>query len=288
MTDPIRPGLKRVSELYGRHPDSDIYVVGTGTSLRVFPTGFLDGKVTIGLNRAWTAFTPTYGITIHPELNIPEFMPGEEARAGITWITKREKMFNMPGDQIAWAEEHFHFFRTDGKPNTLTGDKSDSGRIVEWVRRPTEDFLYLWTSIAQPGVNLAANLGARNIVLVGCDNAALMGNHHVRGQHTMWLGESPDVRYREYYEGLAEMRTELRARGVNLVSVTPFLTLGPHEDEFRHLCHELGEVELVDSQDISETYVPPWQAGSRRSSPPLPLRATKAMRRRAGKLLRRS
>jgi hypothetical protein len=29
--------MKSVTELYGRYPDSDIYVVGTGTSLRVFP-----------------------------------------------------------------------------------------------------------------------------------------------------------------------------------------------------------------------------------------------------------
>ena len=62
--------MKWVSELYGRHEDEDIYVIGTGASARVFPTGFLDGKVSIGLNMGWKVAPVTYGLTIHPDLNV--------------------------------------------------------------------------------------------------------------------------------------------------------------------------------------------------------------------------
>ena len=67
----LAPGMRPVSELHGRHPGSDIYVIGTGASLRVFPAGFLDGRITIGLNLAWREVDVRYGITTHPELNVP-------------------------------------------------------------------------------------------------------------------------------------------------------------------------------------------------------------------------
>lgn len=258
MAEPLAdPRLKSVTELYGRHPDSDIYVVGTGPSMRVFPTEFLAGRITIGLNMAWKLAPLQYGITIHPELNIPEFMGEGEARPGITWVTKHDKLGSLPPGHLAHAEKNFYFFRIDGQPNTSTNGQTNSGRIPEWLLEPTGDFLYLMSSISQPAVNLAAHMGARNIILVGCDNAALFGNHHAHEQHTAWLGATPDHRYHDYYTGLAEARRMLRRRGVNLVSLNPFLTLGPHEEDFVGLCHELGRPELIPNRDLSELPPPP-------------------------------
>ena len=98
-------------------------------------------------------------------------------------------------------------------------EPSQAGRVLDWVREPTRDRLYLWSSISQSAVNLAANMGAKNVILVGCDNCALLGNHHAHRQHTFWKGAAPEFRYNQYYEGLAEVRSALRERGVNLVSI---------------------------------------------------------------------
>lgn len=250
---------KSVTELYGRHAGEDIYVVGTGASLRVFPVGFLDGKTTVGLNLAWKSVPVTYGITIHPKLNIPEFIPGEEDRPEIVWATKHIKMGDLDPDQIRYGEERFYFFRNEGRTNTETGGISNAGRFPEWVRAPHDDFLYLWTSIAQTGANFAANLGARNIIMVGCDNTALGGNYHATAQHTRWLGASPDTRYEQYYAGLAEVRAALRDRGVNLVSLSPTITLGTPDEDFRRLCRELGVPDAVrPGADISPRTPSDW------------------------------
>jgi hypothetical protein len=255
--------VKSVTELYGAHPGSDIYVVGTGASLRVFPADFLDGRITIGLNMAWKMVDVRYGITLHPDLNIADFIPGETPRPEITWVVKPTKMVGMDPAHLAHAEEHYYEFRTGPRPGEPVPEPGRPGtdpgsRVPEYVLRPTEDYLYLWSSISQPAVNLAANMGARNVILVGCDNAALLGNHHSHGQHTRWLGAEPDERYRDYYDGLAEMRTLLRARGVNLVSMNPFLSLGPHEHDYRTLCDELDVPVVIENADISDTYVHPW------------------------------
>jgi hypothetical protein len=244
--------MKKIQVLYGRHLGSDIYIVGTGTSLRAFPLGFLKDKITIGLNQSWKVIDTTYAITMMPKLNIPEFIEGEASHPGITWITKPSKVEGQcTPEEIAYAEEHFYGFENDGKAS-LTGldEPSETGRVLDWVINPHPEKLYLWTSISQSAMNLAANMGARNIILVGCDNGALGGNHHAHNQHTMWKGESPDVRYMQYYQGVAEVRAALRKRGVNVVSMNPFLKIDAPELDFNRLCEEIGAEQHIENIDI--------------------------------------
>lgn len=284
--------MKSITDLYGTHPDSDIYVVGTGASMRVFPRNFLNGRISIGVNMAWKMMDVTYGITIHPDLNIPEFMPGEPSIPEIKWVVKKDKMTGMEQRHIAHAETFFYNFRTGRKPGETEPEPSRPGtssaaRVLDYLRRPTEDYLYLWSSVSQTAVNLAANMGARNIILVGCDNADILGNHHSHDQHTRWLGAMPDERYRDYYDGLAEVRTVLRERGVNLVSLNPFLGLGFHEHDFVILCSELDVPVQIAGIDITDTYRAPWQlaAVSSQLSKPGRLDRWKRRVRRLGRSL---
>ncbi len=260
-----------VSSLYGRHAGETIFVVGTGTSMRVFPGELFEGRVVVGCNMAWKVAPVTYGVTIHPSLNIPELLPGEEPRPGIQWITKLRKARKLlTKEQFEEMSDRFLYFESEGRPNAAPpNEPNDSGRILDWVRKPTGDFLYQWSSISQTACNLAANLGASAIVLVGCDNRALAANHHAQGQHTRWKGAEPDHRYRQYYEGLAEVRAALRERGVPVVTLTPFLGLHPAEEDFERLCRELGRPLHLQGEDLDEGH--DWK--------PWPLEALAALRR---------
>lgn len=244
--------MRSISELYNRHQGADIYVVGTGASLRVFPLEFLDDKITIGLNQAWKVLDTRYAITMMPKLNIPEFISGEIPRSQITWITKPSKIKTQctPGE-ISHAEANFYGFENDGLVSLNGLDEvSDTGRNLDWVRHPHPNKLYLWTSISQSAMNLAANMGARNIILVGCDNAALGENHHAHDQHTMWRGEEPKVRYMQYYHGVAEVRGALRERRANVVSLSPFVKLDGAELDFQRLCRELDKQTTIINANI--------------------------------------
>jgi len=246
--------MKPVSELYNQYPDSDIYVVGTGASLRTFPISFLEDKVTIGLNMAWKSVPVKYAITIHPDLCVPEFIPDEKPHPEITWIAKYEKTKGLvTTEQFKYADKNFYFFEMDGRQNTQPPHQpSDEGRILEWVQKPTANKLYQWSSISQTAVNLAANMGAKNIILVGCDNCSLANNHHAHKQHARWRWVDPNQRYHQYYQGLAEVRTALRKRDINLTSLTPFVSLANPEQDFERLCEELNQPKLLNiGADIS-------------------------------------
>lgn len=247
--------MKPVSDLYGSHTNEDIYVVGTGTSMRVFPRDFFAGKVTIGINLAWRVAPLTYCVSIGPHSHVPEFLEGEASHPEITWITRRKKaQLVLTPEQLEHAEAHFYNYETDGKPNSAPVEQpNNSGRMLDWVRQPVGIKLYQWSSMSQTAVNLAANLGAKNVILVGCDNCALLDNFHAEAQHTKWMGVEPDVRFEQYYEGLVEVRAAVRERGVNVVSLTPFLKLDAAERDFSLLCEELERPQYVPStKDISE------------------------------------
>lgn len=115
--------------------------------------------------------------------------------------------------------------------------------------------------IAQTATNLAANMGARNIILVGCDNAPLGENHHAHAQHTRWKSVDPQHRYRQYYEGIAEVRATLRKRGINVVAMNPFLKVDAAEHDFARLCDELGVTKVIRGKDVSPSLTKPSLAG---------------------------
>lgn len=243
--------MKQLSELYNSHSGKDIYIIGTGTSFRVFPKDFFKDKITIGLNRAWQLIEVNYAITMVPHLNFPGFVEGQPSLK-TTWVTKRDKLFTHANDeQKRLADENYYYFRTDGQLSfTVLDTPSEAGRVLDWVRFPHNEFLYLWTSISQTAVNLAANMGAKNIILVGCDNSSLSGNHHAQNQHTLWKGNDPNDMYMLYYEGLREIRSVLRQRNVNVLSLNPFLKLDAPEMDFKNLCQELERQELIHNEDI--------------------------------------
>ena len=137
--------MRPILQLYGRHPGADIYIVGTGASLRVFPLELLRDKITIGLNQSWKIVPTRYSITMMPAFNIPEFMPGEMPRKDLTWITKRSKMREQcTPEQLAYAEPIFYRYENKGSVSFTGLDViSESGRVLDWVRQPHPQMLYL-------------------------------------------------------------------------------------------------------------------------------------------------
>lgn len=252
-----------IRELENRHSGEDIYILGTGTSLRVFDLSVLEGKIVIGLNQAWRRFPVTYGITMRPELNLPELMNDADISecdydtSGIKWVVKKDKLPQGWGARVVDAEQRMFWF--EGNKNRTpevkhSGDPSTVNKCVEFITENHPTKLYLWSSIAQSAMHLAANMGAKNIFMVGCDNCSIGGNHHAHLQHTFWKGEDPNIRYLQYYEGNAEVRTALRGRGVSVFSLTPFLKLDAPELDFKRLAGELGKPLLVQGNDISSGF----------------------------------
>jgi hypothetical protein len=91
-------------------------------------------------------------------------MEGEQPRPDITWVTRANKIraLSASAERLVFAEENYYSFDSKGKkPSISLMNPLSLVAMLEWVRTPTPDKLYLWSSISQSAVNLAANMGAK-------------------------------------------------------------------------------------------------------------------------------
>lgn len=224
----------RINSLYGRYAGGTIYVVGTGPSLRCLDLTFLKGQTTLGLNQAWKHFSPTFSITVHPELVLQyEATKKHEDVSPTSWIVKRK----TPMEGLSLDDKRYHVFNT-------------SYDIASVVTRPA-DTLYLGEGAQTCALDLAARMGARFVVLVGCDGGSLGGDFHAHDQHVRWLGMRPDDQYALYRRTTAAVRKRLRPLGVAVMTLSPFIGVNAAEEDYARLRGELGLDTLPPPKDTS-------------------------------------
>lgn len=208
----------------------DIYIIGTGTSLRCMDLGYFKDKVTIGLNQAWRHLPTTYAVTVHPEL-LPDYEA--ETRNRTKWIVKKKP----PMAHLELDDPQYYVFNTSYDLKTV-------------VTRPA-DTLYLGEGVQTTAMDLAARLGTKNIILVGCDARRVGGNYHAHDQHVRWLGMKPDDQYALYRKRTAQTREALRSMGVSVMVLTPFIGVDAGEEDYGRLKVALNLDPLPTPKDIS-------------------------------------
>jgi len=242
-----------IKKLFDLHKNQDIYIVGTGSSMRVFPQDILKNKIIIGLNQAVSMVKCNYVISIHPDLIINN--SAIKNNPDVKWILPKSKTEELL-DKDLYNQIHknvFYFKRNSKRDTSKLNDPSNSDRNLDFLRKNSE-FLYVWSSISQTAMNFAKNLGAKNIFLIGCDNTDINGNHHSNKTHVRWNGTTPEYRYNQYYEGCSEVRNELINIGVNVYTITPFLGLSNTQKDFKNLCNINGYETVIPNEDISDGF----------------------------------
>lgn len=222
----------RIKELYGRWAGSTAYIIGTGPSLRCLDLSFFKKEKTIGLNQSWKHLETDYIVTVHPELYAEYAVAGNNGRRTKWCIKKKPPMADLELND----PKHYVF-----------GTSYDIGCVT----RRDEDTLYLGEGAQTTAMDLAARLGAKYIILVGCDAAALGGDYHAHDQHVRWLGLKPDDQYKLYRERTSEVRAALRKLGVRVMSMNPFIGADSAQEDYERLRKELNLDKLPEPKDTS-------------------------------------
>jgi hypothetical protein len=213
----------RIQDIPPLTDDRTVYVVGTGPSLRCLDLWFLKDKVTIGLNQAWKHLATTYSITVHPEL-VLEYQKkhGPDAKAWATkWVVKKKP----PLGELPLDDPSCYVFHTDYKISTVVAQPADT--------------LYLGEGVQTTAIDLAVRMGARFVVLVGCDGGSLGNDFHAHDQHVRWLGMQPHEQYALYRQTTAAVRAAVRSFGTAVMSLTPFIGATAAEEDYARLRKEL-------------------------------------------------
>jgi len=179
--------LRKVKQLFNKHPNKDIYIIGTGPSLRLFPKEFLYDKITIGLNQAYKLIQPTYSLTIHPYL-----IPLNRRDWNTTWITKTKLndeswKYHVQNDN----DKHFYILNNNNNPRDLSW-------CTPMGQRPPSG-VYVGCGIQTGAIHLAALMGASNAFLIGVDMGLTAGDNHALDQHVEPHQFSLEEMYNEYF-----------------------------------------------------------------------------------------
>ena len=232
----------RVSELYPKSPcrGQEVYIVGTGPTLRVFPVDYLKGKVCILLNNAHRIL-PGLGPVAFS--NHRAFLQKDNCQCPVQVVKGRLKYDPNPertDNHVEWEDPKYHVFSYREPPWDNISHFDDASL---W-REPD----FYWNtphgSVSIFACQFALLAGATAIHLVGCDCCEFTGknadhekdgllkcaSHKARGPKSMRHD------YDAYARGLMRMVREGRKRfGVPIFTCSPFPGFGREQEQFREL-----------------------------------------------------
>ena len=165
----------RATCLWGEHPGSDIFVVGTGTSLTGFDWTVLNNKITIALNDALLApgFIPKYHIfcdtgiwTRYRDLDLDPITK-------IMCLGKSRDQF-LRFRNCTFKDQVYHY-------NHVSKAVSKNGKKYRVICDPHNDDLYIARTVATGGIMAAYKLGARRIFMLGIDAYKCPATKEVKG-----------------------------------------------------------------------------------------------------------
>lgn len=249
----------KVSKLYGPNGPvfgKDVYVIGVGSSMRLFPLSYLEDKTCILLNDACRHF-PTLGpISL---ANNRKFIDDVGETAVKYWVIKaRLKSDPHPerdDNHVPWDHDRLYCF---------------SYREPPWDKESHFDQTRIWREKCHywnmPGGNVAifatqfaVMAGAKAVILVGCDAGEICGQRYVTKEAAAHrirntpnsaikrMGSLRPANYQAYVDGLGVLqRRALADKGVPIMSMTPFVGLKNMTQQFLrwHKAHRKGVDEV--------------------------------------------
>lgn len=259
----------KISDLYapyGPFAGRDIYIVGLGPSMRVFPLAALEDKCCVLLNDSYFIF-PTLGpVAFANHISFyKKHPPGSRILFRI--VRGRSRLEENPerdDNLVPWDSKDYHVF-SYRCPKPPYNDKKHPGHWEDaalW-REPC----HYWSiaTVAEFAVQFCAYAGARTITLCGCDSTEIIGKHYasevvledrkLRGKNKLKEGEL--VRdYANYRRGLFKIKQEVWKKfQIPVLSLSPFMGIGSEGEQFEALCDtgrkENQGVKEMDPQDAA-------------------------------------
>jgi hypothetical protein len=226
----------KVSDLYNDPAirGHDVYIVGLGPSMRVFPTSFLKNKLCVLLNDASKIFQlGPIAFTNHKQWIEPVNIQHIKYQI-VKARCKSDLNPHKTDNHVPWNHQIYYCFSYREHP----WDKVSHYDKNQLWKEPD----YYWNmkdgTVAIFAVQFALLAGAKSITLVGCDCIALQGQHYVAKDISKYKQKQHN--YDNYAKGLLILREEAQKRfNVPLLTLTPFCGLGREQTQYEFLSKQL-------------------------------------------------
>jgi len=186
-----------------RHLGQDIYIIGSGQSLQFYNKDFFNGKITIGVNLTFRFIDVQYVITHHHN-RLNECL---ESKKPVFTTLHDIGQYNKP--------------KTDN-PNVITYKHNHNLQRHYDLRTIGTDALPVAGTIVFDAISLAHYMGAKNILLVGCDGVMINKKTNIDGYYKTGFTKQ-ELRHIRKTRGLiGDYAQILKSYNINIYSLWPF------------------------------------------------------------------
>ena len=224
-----------LTKLKNVHNGKDIWIICAGASMNHVEPDFFENKITIGLNQVYRKF-PCDSVIMKDLNEKNRFSPSVEELRN----TKTKLLFS----------EYSHGCYVDGKSNPKPSDnfyvfnhsdgktyKKESGELDLSVIG-TDKMIVIRSTITS-AMNVAAYMGAKNIIVSGADNGSLDGkSYYDEYVQKDWISASNNPGNQQWLGGIKDLNIQVRDRikeiyNCNIYSLNPFWNFGLEEHEYK-------------------------------------------------------
>ena len=196
-----------------KHSGKDIWILGSGKSLDFVDNSFFENKITIGVNLAYNRFNLNYNIWHHYYIN----NINEAIKNTIVFVSEyrkcQKKSTKFTDSNIELAKKVIIY-----KHNEQTFTQLDPRPIFT----DTEEIMTGGTTIIN-AVGLAVHMGAKNIILCGCDNGSIENEVNYIGYYKGDFKPQQQGHSLTSFQLMKLVRIELKKINTNMYMLNPFL-----------------------------------------------------------------
>ncbi len=224
--------IERFKNCYGH---GTAFIIGSGYSLKWFRKLKFAGSFTIGVNRIAKWF-PCDFVIVHHHDCIPEIQQNRNFQA---LFVSRYDCCVIRDDEPDHSRENYFVYDHLGQGY----HKNDFRPLFPDFQAEHPNHILTGGNTVINAIGLAYYMGAKNIILVGCDGGAINGKSNIPGYHPD-TPASINHQTGHSIRSLAlnmEIRSKLWEYGVNLMTLSPFLDLNLEENRFQPFHRVPGE-----------------------------------------------
>ena len=219
---------KDIIELKNIHRGDDIWIICAGSSMNYIQSDFFENKITIGLNQVYRHYPCDYvAMTDLNESSRFDVSVKELKESGVKLLfSKYSHGCYRDGESKPEPSDNFYVWDHNDNCNhkkedgTLDMDVIGTDRIIS-IR-----------STVTSAMNIAAYMGASNIIISGADNGSINGSHYYDGYvENHWKSASNNPANQQWLGGIEDLNIQVRNRiedvyECNIHSLNPFWNFG--------------------------------------------------------------
>jgi hypothetical protein len=210
----------RLRHLRDIYRGQELYIVGSGPSINIFPKDFLRDKICLSLNDTYKAHPAIQPIALmhheaYSRTGASEFADFHPLLENIKYpIVKISGKNRVPSEQVDWENPYFYFYDWSLDINKI------------WTMTKDTDELYYTPEgcSLHAALQIAWIMGFETIYTIGCDSRTMGGRHYAaydkNGFRALETAPNKSRNYDSYVYGTLIIQKFLKEKGIELLNLS--------------------------------------------------------------------